>query len=215
MLNNSWGTNVVSASDGLEVTYLAGNNGLFFKRETPIGGYSSLQLQTSRAMRLSVSCFNQPATGGVGAAKFFTVQTVANTIKDVPLSSCGDGAAFKDLWIQNATDSAQPTVTFKTVSLTGTAGTQNLIGDGETQVRNPIELAYQWGKANNRPMFLGEFGSFKGAEISSRARWTRFVRTEAEQRGISWAYWDYHFTAGAYDPAANAWRSELLDALLK
>ena len=201
--------------NGLNVTYLAGNNGLFFKRATPIGGYSSLQIQTSRAMRLSISCFNQPAAGGVDGARFFTIQTVANTVSNVPLSSCGSGAAFKDLWIQNATESAQPIVTFKTVALTGAAGTQNLISDGETQVRNPIELAFQWGKANNRPMFMGEFGSFKGAEIGSRARWTRFVRTEAEKRGISWAYWEYHFTAGAFDPAANAWRPELLDALLK
>ena len=55
-------------------------------------------------------------------------------------------------------------------------------------------------------MFLGEFGAFQGADMESRAQWTRFVAREAEKCGFSWAYWEFCSGFGAYDPKAESWR---------
>jgi endoglucanase len=71
-----------------------------------------------------------------------------------------------------------------------------------------------WGKAHERPIFLGEFGAFEGADLESRARWTQAVARSAEQHGFSWAYWEFCSGFGAYDPKAKSWRQALKTALL-
>jgi endoglucanase len=81
-------------------------------------------------------------------------------------------------------------------------------------LRKDFERAAAWGKQHRRPLYLGEFGAYSGADMASRARWTRAVAREAERRGMSWAYWEFGSGFGAYDPAAGAWRRPLLDALL-
>lgn len=50
--------------------------------------------------------------------------------------------------------------------------------------------------------------------MASRVRWTRAVREAAEERGFGWGYWEFGAGFGAYDPVAEAWRPELLAALL-
>lgn len=77
-----------------------------------------------------------------------------------------------------------------------------------------LDEALQWAKANGRPLFMGEFGAYSKADMASRARWTSFLRTEAEKRNISWAYWEFCAGFGAYDRDSMQWRAELLDALL-
>jgi endoglucanase len=81
-------------------------------------------------------------------------------------------------------------------------------------VRKEFEKAAAWAKANERPVFLGEFGTFEAADLESRARWTRFVAREAEKHGFSWAYWDFCAEFGAYDLRAESWRAPLKAALL-
>jgi endoglucanase len=81
-------------------------------------------------------------------------------------------------------------------------------------VRTSLGKAAAWAKAHERPVFLGEFGAFSGADMESRARWTRFVTREAEGFGFSWSYWEFCSGFGAYDPQADAWRPPLLAALL-
>ena len=81
-------------------------------------------------------------------------------------------------------------------------------------VTGDLDLAEAWAKRNNRPLFMGEFGAYSKGNMASRTRWTAFVAREAEKRGISWAYWEFGAGFGAYDPAANAWRTPLLEALL-
>ncbi len=77
-----------------------------------------------------------------------------------------------------------------------------------------LEAAAQWAKKEKRPLFLGEFGAYAKADIDSRARWTAFVREQAEQRGMSWAYWEFASGFGAYDREAKRWRQPLLSALV-
>jgi endoglucanase len=74
--------------------------------------------------------------------------------------------------------------------------------------------AAAWAKKHERPVYLGEFGSYHVADMESRARWTRAVAREAEKNGFSWAYWEFGAGFGAYDPAAKAWREPLRKALL-
>ena len=81
-------------------------------------------------------------------------------------------------------------------------------------IRKQFEKAAAWAKKNDRPVFLGEFGAFEGADMDSRSRWTRFVTREAEKLGFSWAYWEFCSGFGAYDPKADSWRGPLKAALL-
>jgi endoglucanase len=77
-----------------------------------------------------------------------------------------------------------------------------------------LETAVAWGKKENRPLFLGEFGAFSKADMDSRARWTAFIREQAEKRGVSWAYWEFGSGFGVCDPEAKRWRQPLLSALV-
>jgi endoglucanase len=83
------------------------------------------------------------------------------------------------------------------------------------ELSKDFSKAAAWAKKNDRPLFLGEFGSYSAADMDSRARWTRAVAREAEKHGFSWSYWEFGAGFGAYDPAAKAWREPLLKALLE
>jgi len=89
---------------------------------------------------------------------------------------------------------------------------------GTEEQRNEIiadlDRAAQWAKKKQVPLFMGEFGAYRKADMASRVRWTTFLRSEAEKRGISWAYWEFCAGFGAYDRDKRAWRDELLDALI-
>jgi endoglucanase len=50
--------------------------------------------------------------------------------------------------------------------------------------------------------------------MESRIRWTTAVAREAEQRGWSWAYWEFGAGFGAYDRQKGQWREGLLKALI-
>ena len=77
-----------------------------------------------------------------------------------------------------------------------------------------LDTAVAWAKQEKRPLFLGEFGAYAKADSDSRARWTAFLRAQAEKRGISWAYWEFGSGFGVYDPQAKRWRQPLLSALV-
>ncbi|MFX0125756.1 MAG: glycoside hydrolase family 5 protein [Candidatus Hodarchaeota archaeon] len=81
-------------------------------------------------------------------------------------------------------------------------------------IRQDFDTAVQWAKNNNKSLFLGEFGAYSKADMESRARWTTFVAREAEERNISWAYWEFCSGFGVYDPLQRQWRPKLLQALL-
>ena len=84
----------------------------------------------------------------------------------------------------------------------------------QANVRKSFTKAASWAKANDVPVFLGEFGANDQADMESRARWTSFVAREAERQGFSWAYWEFCSYFGAYDQKAGAWREPLKEALV-
>jgi endoglucanase len=81
-------------------------------------------------------------------------------------------------------------------------------------VEADLDRAARWGEENDRPLYMGEFGAYSKADMQSRALWTAYVARQAEERGMSWAYWEFCSGFGAYDPAMGMWREELLEALI-
>jgi endoglucanase len=77
-----------------------------------------------------------------------------------------------------------------------------------------FDAALVWSKKENRPLFIGEFGSFSAAPMDSRVVWTSTVRAEAEKRGFSWAYWDFATDFAVYNQATKEWREPILEALI-
>jgi len=55
-----------------------------------------------------------------------------------------------------------------------------------------LDEAAAWGKANDRPIHVGEFGAYRAADPESRARYYQGLRKAAEKRGIGWAIWAWH-----------------------
>jgi endoglucanase len=82
------------------------------------------------------------------------------------------------------------------------------------EVRANFDQVSAWSQANDLPVHLNEFGAYSKADPASRLRWTDFIAREAERRGFAWAYWEFNAGFGAYDPLANAWREDLLKALI-
>ncbi len=77
-----------------------------------------------------------------------------------------------------------------------------------------FDRAAKWGKDNQRPVFLGEFGAYDKADPDSRVRWTTFIARQAENRQINWAYWEFGTDFGVYDLLNDRWHKPLLKALM-
>jgi endoglucanase len=90
--------------------------------------------------------------------------------------------------------------------------------DGTPVEFNGINLDFdsvsEWAQTNNRPIHLGEFGAYSTADDDSRKRWTTAVRKASENRGFSWAYWEFGAGFGIYDRNAGQWRTFLLESLI-
>ena len=81
-------------------------------------------------------------------------------------------------------------------------------------IRGPLDTASQWGAAHGYPVYVGEFGAFETVAVADRIRYTRRIRDEMEQRGMSWAYWELAGGFGFYDPVAGSVRSDGLEQAL-
>lgn len=81
------------------------------------------------------------------------------------------------------------------------------------KVLEQMTIVETWAKQNNRPIYMGEFGSYSKADQDSRIKWTAFIRKEAEKRGFSWSYWEFGAGFGIYDRDKKQWRQDLLNAL--
>jgi endoglucanase len=77
-----------------------------------------------------------------------------------------------------------------------------------------FDKAVAWAKEHHRPIFLGEFGAYDKAPMEARARYTAAVARAAEQRGWSWAYWQFDSDFILYDIPNDHWIAPLRDALI-
>ena len=83
----------------------------------------------------------------------------------------------------------------------------------EAVVRD-LDKAQAWAEKHHRPLYLGEFGAYDKAEMSSRARYVGFVARQAEKLGWSWAYWQFDSDFIVYDIPNKRWVEPIRDALI-
>ena len=81
------------------------------------------------------------------------------------------------------------------------------------EVDTKLKVAADWSKAHDRPIFLGEFGSYDKADMESRACYTAYVARTAERMGFSWAYWQFDSDFIVYDIDKGKWVVPILNAL--
>jgi aryl-phospho-beta-D-glucosidase BglC (GH1 family) len=201
----SWDTGNRFVGSGLEVRYRQGWAGLYLHHDTGVEGYDSLAFKTSRAMQLSISCAEGQSYG---------LTSAAGGLNQVTLAQCGNPAALIDLMIQNATDKAQQPFVISDLKLSKSGSDLSLFGNQLQKIRAALKAAADWGKANNRPIFLGEFGAYEKGDMASRVRWTTAVRRETEKLGLSWTYWEFGAGFGIYDRSTDQWSEPLLEALV-
>lgn len=87
---------------------------------------------------------------------------------------------------------------------------------GPAAIIEQMEMAEAFAKRTGMRVYLGEFGAGVNADLASRGRWVRTVRTEAEKRGFGWGYWDFcrNFAAYAQLGFTGKWIPEIESALL-
>jgi endoglucanase len=87
-------------------------------------------------------------------------------------------------------------------------------GSDRAYVDFDLAKAQQWSRANERPVWMGEFGAYSKADMPSRGRWTAYVAREAERRGFAWSYWEFGAGFGVYDRAVAQWVAPIKEALI-
>lgn len=85
---------------------------------------------------------------------------------------------------------------------------------GPRTVFEHFDNAARWVKSTGKRVYLGEFAAIDGADQQSRENYVWLVRTEAERRGIGWAYWDDGGRFKVMDPKTGKWNEGLRRALL-
>ena len=82
------------------------------------------------------------------------------------------------------------------------------------ELQAAFDIALAWSEKENRPLFMGEFGTYSAAPMDARITWTSAVRAEAEKRGFSWTYWDFGTDFAVYNLGTKEWREPILKALI-
>ena len=85
---------------------------------------------------------------------------------------------------------------------------------GPKTVFEHFDHAARYVKKTGKRVYLGEFGAIQFAEAQSRENYVWLVRTEAERRGIGWAYWDDGGAFKAMNTQQGTWNEGLRRALL-
>ncbi|MFZ4549972.1 MAG: glycoside hydrolase family 5 protein [Bacteroidales bacterium] len=81
-------------------------------------------------------------------------------------------------------------------------------------IDSKLKVAADWSKANDRPIFLGEFGAYDKGDMESRARYTAHVARTAEKFGFSWAYWQFDSDFIVYNIEKESWVTPILNSLM-
>jgi len=86
--------------------------------------------------------------------------------------------------------------------------------DDEAKAAADFRKMSLWAEKEKRPVYLGEFGVYERAPSESRARYLSFVARSADRLGWSWAYWQFDHDFAAFDSARQAWKPDILRALI-
>lgn len=87
-------------------------------------------------------------------------------------------------------------------------------GAQRQHLREALDSATAWSRAQGVPLFLGEFGAYREAPMAARAAYARLVREEAEARGMGWAWWEFASDfSPVWDAAKQQWVEPIRQAL--
>lgn len=82
-----------------------------------------------------------------------------------------------------------------------------------TIIAQKMKLVHDWGEHYGRPMHVGEFGCYVGADDASRARFHREFRRVLDEQGLAWALWDWKAGFRYWDEKMNAPAPGMREAL--
>lgn len=212
--NRSWDTTLNFQPQALQVTYTRGWAGLFLYNSQLQSNYREIHFEVDSAHKLAVKCGDSATLPS--AAKVIDTTAGWNHYS-ATLSECGaNNNQLRSIAIMNFT--AQPQSAFLLRNFKVCEANQTncltLISNEAQAIEQRLDEVKAWSVANNRPIFIGEFGAYEKADMASRIRWTKKVRESAEARGFSWAYWEFASGFGVYNPNTNQWRDNLLKALI-
>jgi endoglucanase len=209
--NYSWETTFTPITNGVNVKYNGGYAGIYLHRDTPITGVREVRFKTNRALSLTVACLEQHNGGNIKGA---SIQSVVGANK-IAASACGSSKGIvRDLILMNNSADPQSVFALQEVELETNQGQVKIGATARDELKSQLQIAANWGKQNNRPVWLGEFGVYQEANLAARVRWTSAVRQAAEDLGLGWSYWEFAAGFGIYDPATKQFRPELTKALL-
>ena len=77
-----------------------------------------------------------------------------------------------------------------------------------------LESIRQWSAERNRPIFLGEFGTYYRVDSVSRAFYAEYLTRGLDSAGFSWAAWNFSSDFGLVNDTTGVWKGYLVDALL-
>lgn len=86
--------------------------------------------------------------------------------------------------------------------------------EDERKARADFEKMRVWSEREKRPIYLGEFGVYEAAPSEARARYLSFMARSAERLGWAWAYWQFDHDFAAFDTERQAWKPEIIRALI-
>jgi endoglucanase len=101
-----------------------------------------------------------------------------------------------------------------TIDMQKARGTNCCSAEQLAKIKRPLALASTWSKKEQRPIWVGEWGSFDKAPIESRIVYTKAMVAALKHHDLPWAYWELASSFGIWNPKENKWRSELKAALL-
>lgn len=81
-------------------------------------------------------------------------------------------------------------------------------------LNHDLKTISDWGKTHNRPLFLGEFGTYFMVDSTSRAFYTEYFIRKLDSLDIPWALWNFSSDFGVYNDSTGVWNSHLLKAIL-
>jgi endoglucanase len=84
----------------------------------------------------------------------------------------------------------------------------------QAAIASDMQTVADWAAKHHRPVYVGEFGAYERADMTSRAAWTAAVREHCEKRQFAWAYWELASGFGILDPQSMKWKPELVSSLI-
>lgn len=207
----SWFIEAKGVSGGVQVSQTQPYGAFRLHREQPAVQVKEVVFVVNRDVNMEVSC---PPRHDPKVNRSVRINVRANEVTRVPAAQCGSDGTVGDVYLRPVGNEVQPSFVVSRWELNTAAGVQQLLDTAVQEATAPVRAAAAWGKANGRPIFLGEFGAHTRADNESRVRWAGAIRSEAERLNVSWGWWELASEFGLYDRFNNQWNEPLLRALI-